>query len=291
MIEYIEGNIFDSPAQVIVNTVNTVGVMGKGLALSYKKKYPEMFSAYRRACDKHQLVIGKLMIYYAPDHWILLFPTKENWRNPSKLEYIEAGLNKFVRTYADKGITSIAFPKLGCGNGELKWDDVRVLMEKYLKPLPIKIYIYLGWELSDVPEHKKEHETMQWLRQNAKDMSFRGLCDDLKHGQSILPYEIVCSDVKYEIKWNDGLICRSSGVEETKISEEELFVMWDQIRNQGTFIINDERRNESIFYKILYQLGYLTPIRILDGQSNTMKKGYQTNEGLGRMFALRGEEQ
>ena len=67
MIEYIEGNIFNSPAQVIVNTVNTVGVMGKGLALSFKKRYPKMFEAYKRACDKHQLTIGKLMLYYAPD--------------------------------------------------------------------------------------------------------------------------------------------------------------------------------------------------------------------------------
>ena len=289
MIEYIEGNIFDSPAQVIVNTVNTVGVMGKGIALSYKKKYPEMFDAYRKACDKHQLVIGKLMIYYAPDHWILLFPTKENWRNPSKLEYIEKGLNKFVRTYADKGITSIAFPKLGCGNGELNWDDVRLLMEKYLKPLPIKVYIYLGWEFSDVPEHKKEHETMQWLRQNAKDMSFRGLCDDLKHGQSILPYEVIYSDIKYEISWKNGLVCKND-TDETTISEDELFEMWDQIRSQWVFIIDANKTKEGIFYQLLQQLGYLTPIRVLDGQSNTMKKGYQTNEGLGRVFALRGEQ-
>lgn len=129
MIEYVEGDIFNSPAQVIVNTVNTVGVMGKGLALSFKKRYPEMFASYRSACEKRQLKTGKLMLWYAPDHWILLFPTKENWRNPSKLEYIENGLIKFVNTYAEKNITSIAFPKLGCGNGELNWDDVRPLME------------------------------------------------------------------------------------------------------------------------------------------------------------------
>ena len=141
MVTYIEGNIFSSPAQVIVNTVNTVGVMGKGLALSFKKRYPGMFEVYRRACERKQLTIGKLMLYYAPDHWILMFPTKENWRNPSKLEYIEAGLQKFVNTYAQKNITSIAFPKLGCGNGELSWDAVKPLMEKYLKPLPIAVYI------------------------------------------------------------------------------------------------------------------------------------------------------
>ena len=117
MIRYIEGDIFKSPAQVIVNTVNTVGVMGKGIALEFKKRYPDMFQAYRDICDRRKLKTGTLMLYYEPDHWVLLFPTKENWRNPSRMEYIEAGLAKFCRTYAEKGITSVAFPKLGCGNG------------------------------------------------------------------------------------------------------------------------------------------------------------------------------
>lgn len=167
MIEYIEGDIFQSPAQVIVNTVNTVGVMGKGLALSFKKRYPGMFEVYRKACERHQLTIGKLMLYYAPDHWILMFPTKENWRNPSKVEYIEAGLKKFVNTYADKGITSIAFPKLGCGNGELSWEVIKQVMERYLKPLPITIYIYVGMDTTKHPEHISQQETLEWLRANA----------------------------------------------------------------------------------------------------------------------------
>ena len=141
MIEYIEGDIFESPAQVIVNTVNTVGVMGKGLALSFKQRYPQMFEKYKLACEKHQLTIGKLMLFYEADHWLLMFPTKENWRNPSKLEYIEKGLMKFVQTYAEKNITSIAFPRLGCGNGELNWADVKPIMERSLKKLPIDVYI------------------------------------------------------------------------------------------------------------------------------------------------------
>ena len=76
MIEYIEGNIFDSPAQVIVNTVNTVGVMGKGIALEFKNRYPQMFEKYKIACEKKMLTIGKLMLVSAPDHMLLLFPTK-----------------------------------------------------------------------------------------------------------------------------------------------------------------------------------------------------------------------
>jgi len=154
MIEYIKGDIFSSPARVIVNTVNTVGVMGKGIALEYKERYPEMYLAYREACEKKQFHIGKLMLYYAPDHWVLLFPTKEHWRNPSKVEYIEAGLEEFVNTYTEKGITSVAFPKLGCGNGGLDWNIVRPIMEKYLGSLPIDVYIYLGDDQGSVSEHK-----------------------------------------------------------------------------------------------------------------------------------------
>jgi O-acetyl-ADP-ribose deacetylase (regulator of RNase III) len=82
-------------------------------------------------------------LYRAPNHWILLFPTKENWRNPSKISYIEAGLQHFVLVYANKSINSIALPRLGCGNGGLAWEDVKPIMEKYLKPLPITVYIYL----------------------------------------------------------------------------------------------------------------------------------------------------
>ena len=143
MIKYIEGDIFSTPAQTIVNPVNTVGVMGKGLALDFKKRYPEMFNRYKKICEMKQLTTGKLMLYYAPDHWILLFPTKEHWRNPSKLEYIENGLAAFVKKYSDKDIQSIAFPKLGCGNGELNWEDVKPIMEKYLSNLNIDVYIYI----------------------------------------------------------------------------------------------------------------------------------------------------
>ena len=154
MIEYVEGNIFNSPAQVIVNPVNTVGVMGKGIALEFKNRYPIMFEKYKTACEKHMLTIGKLMLVSAPDHLLLLFPTKESWRYPSKLSYIELGLKRFCDYYAQRGITSIAFPKLGCGNGELDWEEVKPLMERYLKDLPIDVYIYLDKGKLGEPEHK-----------------------------------------------------------------------------------------------------------------------------------------
>lgn len=109
MIKYINGDIFDSPAQVIVNTVNTVGVMGKGLALAFKQRYPKMFDQYKTVCEKNLLTVGKLMLFYEADHWILLFPTKTDWRKPSQLSYIESGLKIFVQIYAEKTFLRLHF--------------------------------------------------------------------------------------------------------------------------------------------------------------------------------------
>lgn len=286
MIEYIEGNIFNSPAQVIVNTVNTVGVMGKGLALSFKKRYPKMFEAYKKACDKHQLTIGKLMLYYAPDHWIMMFPTKESWRNPSKLEYLEAGLNKFVTTYAEKKITSIAFPKLGCGNGELSWADVKPVMEKYLRPLPITVYIYVGMDTTQKPEHLAQEETTDWLRKNAKDMSFTGLCDDLRY-TTTLTYQFELGNSKCVASWKDGLQIETSG-QAFIFSEDELSELWDHIRIQGIVPLEEGNVRQALFYRLLNQMGYLSSVRILGREGTSAQSGYQLNEGYGRVFELQG---
>lgn len=288
MIQYIEGNIFESPAQVIVNTVNTVGVMGKGLALSFKQRYPEMFKRYRSACEKNQLTIGKLMLVYEPDHWILLFPTKESWRKPSKLEYLEKGLMKFANTYADKNITSIAFPRLGCGNGELSWDDVKPLMEKYLKPLPIDIYIYLGVNPDDVPEHHEQKKTLSWLKENARDMSFIGLKDDISILCGLTPYDFQVLDKDYSVVYNEGLNFLGAHTKETIfVSESNFYKIWDDIRSKSIFANTSNITEETLVYAFLCSLGYLSKIRLLDSKTNEMINGYQINEGSGRIFSLK----
>ncbi len=141
---YLNGDIFNSQAQVIVNTVNCKGVMGKGLALAFKQKYPDMFATYERDCQTGRLAIGHPTLYRKSTPWILNFPTKYHWRNPSKLEYIEKGLAFLVNHYKKADITSIAFPKLGVQNGKLSWDDVGPLMAKYLSQVDIDVYIYIA---------------------------------------------------------------------------------------------------------------------------------------------------
>lgn len=153
MLIYRRTSIFESPAQTLVNTVNCVGVMGKGLAHAFKEREPDMFSAYKRICDQSLLEPGKLWLWRGNGSWVLNFPTKVHWRNPSRIEWIEQGLAKFVSAYAEQGITEISFPQLGCGNGNLDWADVKPLMEHYLAQLPISVYVHDYTVDVGLPEH------------------------------------------------------------------------------------------------------------------------------------------
>lgn len=137
------GNLFESKCSAIVNTVNCVGIMGKGVALEFKKRYPEMFMEYKLKCDRGEVKTGTPYIYQNSDGTnILNFPTKEHWRSPSRLSYVIDGLDWFVDNYEKYNITSIAFPPLGCGNGGLSWNTVGPIMYQKLSELPIQIEIF-----------------------------------------------------------------------------------------------------------------------------------------------------
>lgn len=142
MVQIIKGDIFDSDTQTLVNTVNCVGVMGKGIALIFKQKYPKMFERYKELCNQKQIKIGRLWLYKNEKKWILNFPTKDHWRNPSEVDYLKLGLQKFVDTYEAKGITSISFPLLGASNGGLDPDVSLRIMKEYLKDVKIPVYIF-----------------------------------------------------------------------------------------------------------------------------------------------------
>ena len=143
-IKHFSGNIFNSKCQTIVNTVNCVGVMGKGIALVHKLRYPQMYLEYKEHCKNKLIKTGSLWLYTKQENapWILNFPTKFHWKYPSKIEWIELGLQKFVETYEGKGITSIAFPLLGTHNGGLATDEVKSIMNQYLEKCELDIEIY-----------------------------------------------------------------------------------------------------------------------------------------------------
>ncbi len=147
MITYTKSTVFNVKAHTIVNTINCVGVMGAGLALEFKLRFPEMYDDYKQHCQNKKVKTGQPYIYiYDSDLMIMNFPTKLHWKYPSKIEWIEAGLKYFVSNYEKHKIKSVAFPKLGSGYGKLNWKNVQELMESYLSPLDIEIYICLDEE-------------------------------------------------------------------------------------------------------------------------------------------------
>lgn len=151
MIEFRQGNLLASRSQALVNTVNTVGVMGKGIALQFKEAFPENFRAYADACKKGEVVVGRMfvteLLRLDGPRWIINFPTKKEWRHPSKLEWIETGLRDLVRVLRERKIESVALPPLGCGHGGLDWAMVRSLISAAVEELPgvaVEVYVPTG---------------------------------------------------------------------------------------------------------------------------------------------------
>ncbi len=147
MIHYKTGNLLESEADALVNTVNTVGVMGKGIALQFKNMFPNNFKEYVVACKKNEVKIGHLLVteeqaLLSGKKIIINFPTKTNWRLPSEYQYIEAGLTELIKVIKERNIKSIAIPPLGSGNGGLDWNKVKHILEKYLANVDCEIQIY-----------------------------------------------------------------------------------------------------------------------------------------------------
>ncbi len=148
MIHYLKGNLLDSKAEALVNTVNTVGVMGKGVALQFKQQFPENAKAYTKASKDGTIDIGNLLVtkdtsLHSGEKIIINFPTKTEWRKPSEYSYIEKGLQDLIYIIKERNIRSIALPPLGAGNGGLNWVRVKQILEHYLSSLDnVDIYIY-----------------------------------------------------------------------------------------------------------------------------------------------------
>lgn len=143
MISFRKGSIFDSHAQTLVNPINCVGVMGKGLALQFKTRFPAMHADYVIRCRARSVRLGYPYLFKSPLlPWILNFPTKDHWRSLSSLDDIEHGLHVLRQSAQTWGITSLAVPALGCGNGQLPWEAVRALLHQYLVHLPFPVDLY-----------------------------------------------------------------------------------------------------------------------------------------------------
>jgi len=142
MFKALIGDLFASDAQTLCNTVNCVGVMGKGVALEFKKRYPRMAKDYAVRCAQNEVRLGEPYLYRDTDVWILNFPTKGHWRSSSRIADVEKGLDYLAANAVAWGVTSLALPPLGCGNGGLAWSEVGPLIYAKLKGLPINVEVY-----------------------------------------------------------------------------------------------------------------------------------------------------
>jgi O-acetyl-ADP-ribose deacetylase (regulator of RNase III) len=147
MIEYVGGDLLEANVEALVNTVNTVGVMGKGIALQFRQAFPENYKFYRKACEQGETVLGKMLVFKTEKltnpRYIINFPTKQHWKGRSNIEDIRAGLDDLIEVVKSLSISSIALPPLGCGNGGLQWTEVRPLIESAFATLPdVKILLY-----------------------------------------------------------------------------------------------------------------------------------------------------
>lgn len=167
MIEFTSGDILKDDVEAIVNTVNCVGIMGRGIALQFKNAWPENFKAYEAACKREEVQPGRMFVYevgqLTTPRYIINFPTKRHWRGKSRIEDIESGLKALVSEIRQRGIRSIAIPPLGSGLGGLDWNDVRPHIEAAMRELPdvrVRIFEPKGAPASDVMHHSREVPTM-----------------------------------------------------------------------------------------------------------------------------------
>jgi O-acetyl-ADP-ribose deacetylase (regulator of RNase III) len=146
MIIFTQGNLLESRAEALVNTVNTVGVMGKGIALMFKERFDENFRRYAAACKANEVQTGKMFVTQVHEldgpRWIVNFPTKQHWRAPSRMEWVVDGLRDLRRFLVEQKVKSIAIPPLGAGNGGLEWAEVREQIERTLGDLDIDILVF-----------------------------------------------------------------------------------------------------------------------------------------------------
>src|SRR5215813_9310019 len=146
MIEYRAGDILETDAEALVNTVNCVGIMGRGIALQFKNAYPENFRVYEAACDRGEVQPGRMFVFETRQmtnpKYIINFPTKRHWRGKSRIEDIEAGLKALQHEIQKRGIRSIALPALGSGLGGLDWRDVRPRIDEALSDLDVQVIVF-----------------------------------------------------------------------------------------------------------------------------------------------------
>ncbi|MBZ9858646.1 MULTISPECIES: macro domain-containing protein [unclassified Mesorhizobium] len=268
MITYLESSVFESPAQTLVNTVNTVGVMGKGIAKEFKSRYPAMFAEYRKLCEQRALGVGKIHLWRSDTRWVLNFPTKTTWKLPSKLEYIHSGLAKFVESYKALSISSASFPPLGCGNGNLNWADVKPVMEEYLSKVDIPIYIHDIQVAADfVPEHKEPATVPRDFAEFSRDI------DRLSRGRKFSTSRD--SFFSAEMQPDNSVVVQHETGKRERIDPDLMEAAWIRLRERllsfENFSDEKSRRLKGYLFPILAELPYVRSVKIKAGNTGSTR--------------------
>jgi O-acetyl-ADP-ribose deacetylase (regulator of RNase III) len=178
-VEVVVGDMFEAPTQTLVNTVNCVGVMGKGVALEFKKRFPAMYEDYVERCERNEVKLGRPYLYRNPEPpHVLNFPTKGHWRSVARLKDIVAGLEYLEAHYRDWGITSLAVPPLGCGQGALDWHTVGPTLYERLSRLEIPVALYAPF---DTPHAELTPKYLQ------RTLASNSSSDDVPHERRLQP--------------------------------------------------------------------------------------------------------
>jgi len=210
MISYTQGNLLDAPVEALVNTVNEVGVMGKGIALMFREAFPGNTQAYEAACKSGEVRVGQMFVVENHDltgpRWIINFPTKRHWRHPSKMEWVRDGLADLSRIITEKHIRSVAIPPLGCGQGGLEWAQVRQEIESALGGLrDVELIVF---EPTDAYQNSPKRGGVEKLT------PARALVAELVRRYLILGIE--CSNLEVQkLAWFLQRSIRRSGLEDT----------------------------------------------------------------------------
>jgi len=266
--------------------------MGKGVALQFKQLFPDMFKEYRRHCEQGRFSIGNLSLHKTENKWVLNFPTKKHWRQPSRPEYIEAGLKRLVSIYEETGLYDIAMPLLGCGNGELDWPtQVEPIVERYLKALPINVFIHFYPRgVAPVPEHRNIADMEEWLRSEPEQLAFAEVWRDLQHLiANSHTFETLAAQTRFTASVSDDPV----GVRVVTNSKQVLFTydelldFWQQLRSYGytfrSIAPSGLTRDASYLYPLFSRLSYVTPIEMSASYSR-LRRG---NDSIGLQYRPR----
>lgn len=278
MIITVVSDVLQSPAQVLVNAVNTVGVMGKGIAHDFKLCYPDMFARYRDLCQGGNFDTGRLMLYRTSHKWVLNFPTKTHWRANTRLDDLRAGLERFAATYAELGITSVSFPRLAGDSDGLDWQhDVKPLMEHLLDPLPLPVYVH-EYDPDDpylAAESRNIRSVRAWLEGDPQPVAFARFWRDVSRLLRNNERQFTTVDGEAFTIGRDkrrrgrSLVILGANPQPVFLSESVLADLWGYVRSAGYAHPRNFPGGLDAYAPyitgLLRELDYVRPVHLLEG--------------------------